>query len=191
MKPLLLACSLLLLLAFSVSADVPKPKTPAKPVLHTSLEIVPDPTVYEAKLQISQSDFKSFRAALDGDPGNAPIVGGLAFSAPRTIIAGLLMFMAVSIAGVMFARSSSFGRTQKTVGAALLVVIVLGAAAIITRGNAGPPPSWRWHNLPQALAEGKPTIGGVDVEIVPDGQMNGRTMRLIIPLKKQTTPGEE
>jgi hypothetical protein len=190
----LLFLVVLLTAVSTVHADVPKPKTPdkqAKPVLHTSLEIVPDPTVYEAKLQISQSDFKNFRAALDGDPGNAPLVGGLAFSAPRTIIAGLLMFMAVSVAGVMIARSSSFGRTQKTVGAALLVVIVLGAAAIITRGNAGPPPSWRWHNLPQALAEGKSTIGGVDVEIVPDGQMNGRTMRLIIPLKKQATPGEE
>lgn len=191
MKSLLVACLLLLLFAFSVYADVPKPKTPAKTVLHTSLEIVPDATVYEAKLQISQSDFKNFRAALDGDPGNSPIVGGLAFSAPRTIIAGLLMFMAVSFAGVMIARSSSFGRTQKTVGAVLLVVIVLGAAAIITRGNAGPPPSWRWHNLPQALAEGKPTIGGLDVEIVPDNQMNGRTMKLIIPLKKAVTPGEE
>ena len=191
MKSLLVACLLLLLFAFSVYADVPKPKTPAKTVLHTSLEIVPDATVYEAKLQISQSDFKNFRAALDGDPGNSPIVGGLAFSAPRTIIAGLFMFMAVSFAGVMIARSSSFGRTQKTIGAALLVVIVLGAAAIITRGNAGPPPSWRWHNLPQALAEGKPTIGGLDVEIVPDSQMNGRTMRLIIPLKKAVTPGEE
>ena len=165
MKSLLVACLLLLLFAFSVYADVPKPKTPAKTVLHTSLEIVPDATVYEAKLQISQSDFKNF--------------------------AGLLMFMAVSFAGVMIARSSSFGRTQKTVGAVLLVVIVLGAAAIITRGNAGPPPSWRWHNLPQALAEGKPTIGGLDVEIVPDNQMNGRTMKLIIPLKKAVTPGEE
>ena len=191
MKSLLVACLLLLLFAFSVYADVPKPKTPAKTVLHTSLEIVPDATVYEAKLQISQSDFKNFRAALDGDPGNSPIVGGLAFSAPRTIIAGLFMFMAVSFAGVMIARSSSFGRTQKTVGAVLLVVIVLGAAAIITRGNAGPPPSWRWHNLPQALAEGKPTIGGLDVEIVPDSQMNGRTMKLIIPLKKAVTPGDE
>lgn len=191
MKSLLVACLLLLLFAFSVYADVPKPKTPAKTVLHTSLEIVPDATVYEAKLQISQSDFKNFRAALEGDPGNSPIVGGLAFSAPRTIIAGLLMFMAVSFAGVMIARSSSFGRTKKTVGAVLLVVIVLGAAAIITRGNAGPPPSWRWHNLPQALAEGKPTIGGLDVEIVPDSQMNGRTMKLIIPLKKAVTPGEE
>src|SRR5689334_18840890 len=180
-----------LLTATSIAqADVPKPKTPVKPVLHTSLEIAPDSTIYEAKLQISKSDFKNFRAAIDGDAGSAPIVGGIAFSAPRTIIAGLLMFLAVSVAGVMIARSSSFGRTQKTIGAALLVATVLGAAAIITRGNAGPPPSWRWHNLPQALAEGKTTIGGVDVEIVPDdNQMNGR-MRLLIPLKKQTTPGE-
>ena len=181
-----------LLTATSIAqADVPKPKTPVKPILHTSLEIAPDSTIYEAKLQISQSDFKNFRAALDGNPANTPIVGGIAFSAPRTIIAGLLMFMAVSVAGVMIARSPSFGRTQKTVGAALLIAVVLGAAAIITRGNAGPPPSWRWHNLPQALAEGKPTIGGVDVEIIPDNQMNGRTIRLLIPLKKQVTPGEE
>lgn len=172
----------------TANADIAKPKTPDKParqILHTGLEIVPDSKIYEAKLQISQSDFNSFRAALDGNGGTPPIVGGIAFSAPRTIVAGLLMFMAVSVAGVMIARSSSFGRAQKTIGAVLLVVIVLGAAAIITRGNAGPPGSWRWRNLPQALAEGKSTVGGVDVEIVPDDQMNGRTMRLLIPLKKQ------
>jgi len=175
-------------------ADVPKPKTPAKPVkpiLHTSLEIVPDATVYEAKLQISQSDFKNFRAAIDGESGAAPVVGGIAFSAPRTIIAGLLMFMAVSVAGVMIARSTSFGRAQKTIGAVVLFVVLLGASAIITRSNAGPPPSWRWHNLPQNLADGKPTVGGVDVEVIPDDQMNGRTIRLVIPLKKAVVPGEE
>ena len=194
MKLLLIAFSLVLLTAFSINADVPKPKTPDKPakqVLRTGLEIVPDAKVYEAKLQISQSDFNVLRAALEGGAGSSPVVGGIAFSAPRTIIAGLLMFMAVSVAGVLIARSSSVGRAQKTIGAALLVAVLLGAAAIITRGNAGPPPSWRWRNLPQALAEGKPTIGGVDVEIVPDDQMNGRTMRLIIPLKKQNNPGEE
>jgi len=187
MKSLLFACSLVLLTAFSANADIAKPKTPdkvAKTVLHTSLEIVPDPKIYEAKLQISQSDFANFRAAVDGG-GSAPVAGGITFSAPRTIVAGLLMFMAVSVAGVLFARSSSFGRTQKAIGAVVFVAVVLGAAAIITRGNAGPPGSWRWRNLPQALAEGKPTIGGVDVEIVPDDQMNGRTMRLLIPLKKQ------
>ena len=171
----------------TAKADIAKPKSPAKPakqVLHTSLEIVPDSKLYDAKLQISQSDFDSLRAALDGKPGSAPVVGGIAFSAPRTIVAGLLMFMAVSVAGVLFARSSSFGRTQKTIGVVLLVAVVLGAAAVITRGNAGPPESWRWRNLPQALADGKPTLAGVDVEIVPDDQMNGRTMRLLIPLKK-------
>ena len=188
MKSVLLACSLILLSAFSANADVAKPKPPEKPakqVLHTSLEIVPDAKIYEAKLQISASDLNSLRAALDGSPGNSPVVGGIAFSAPRTIVAGLLMFMAVSVAGVLIARSSSFGRTQKTIGAVVLVATMLGAAAIITRGNAGPPGSWRWRNLPQALTEGKPTLGGLDVEIVPDDQMNGRTMRLLIPLKKQ------
>lgn len=177
---------LVLLTAVSTAkADIAKPKSPPKHAIHSSLEIVPDSKLYDAKLQISQSEFNSLRASLDGNAGSAPVVGGIAFSAPRTIIAGLLMFMAVSVAGVLLARSSSFGRAQKTVGAVLLVAIVLGAAAIITRGNAGPPASWRWRNLPQALAEGKPTIGGVDVEIVPDDQMNGRTMRLLIPLKKQ------
>src|SRR5262249_26042883 len=108
-KSLLLFC--VLLAAVSIAyADVARPKVPqksqAKTILHTDLEIVPDPTVYEAKLQISQSEFKNFRAAIEGDVGSSPVVGGIAFSAPRTIIAGLLMFMAVSVAGVMIARSS-------------------------------------------------------------------------------------
>src|SRR6185369_6227978 len=106
------------------------------------------------------------------------------FSAPRTIVAGLLMFLAISITGVLLARSSSFGRTQKAVGALVIVAVLIGVAAIITRGNAGPPGSYRWRNLPQALAEGKATIGGVDIEIVPDSE-SGPRMRLIMPLKKQ------
>ena len=100
------------------------------------------------------------------------------------------MFMAISVAGILIARSSSFGRTQKTLAALVLVAVVLGAAAIITRGNAGPPGSYRWRNLPQALAKGETTVGGVDIEIVPDDQLSGR-MRLVMPLKKQNNPGEE
>ena len=194
MKSLLLASFLILLFAFSINADIAKPKPPdkvAKQVLHTGLEIVPDSKLYEAKLQISQSDFNNLRAALDGGAGSAPVVGGIAFSAPRTIIAGLLMFMAISVAGVFLARSSSFGRAQKTIGAVVLVAIVLGAAAIITRGNAGPPGSYRWRNLPQALAEVKATAGGLDIEIIPDdAKASGANMRLMIPLKK-SNPGEE
>jgi hypothetical protein len=196
MKSLLFACCLVLLTTISVQtvdADIAKPPKPGdkpgKVVLRTGLEIVPDAKAYEARLQISESDFKSLRASIDGTPGNTTIAANIAQSPMRTIIAGLLMFLSVSIAGVLFARSS-FGRNQKAVAALILAVAVLGAVAITTRGNAGPPDSYRWRNLPQALAEGKSTIGGVNIEIVPDGN-SGSIMRLIIPLKKQNSPGEE
>lgn len=175
-------------------ADLPKPQEPpqrtVRPSLHTGLEISTDPKAYEAKLQISESSLKELRAALDSAPGNGPIAGGVTLSPPRTIIAGLLMFLAISITGILLARSSSFGRIQKTVGALVLVAVLIGVAAIITRGNAGPPGSYRWRNLPQALAEGKPTVGGVDIEIVPDTD-SGVHIRLVMPLKKQNGNGEE
>jgi hypothetical protein len=194
MKSLLFLVLVALIPIQTANADVAKPKQPekvAKYALHTSLEIATDPKAYEAKLQITESDFKSIRAALDGAAGNTPMAASIAHSPTRTIIAGLLMFLSVSIAGVLFARSSSFGRAQKVVGAVMLVVAVVGAAAIITRGNAGPPGSYRWRNLPQALAEGKATAGGLDIEIIPDdARAGGANMRLIIPLKK-SNPGEE
>jgi hypothetical protein len=200
MKVLLFACCVVLVSTVLVNADLRPPLKPAnqnaaqstpepKYILHTGLEITTDPKAYEARLQIPQSQLQNFRAALDS-AGNPPVVGTIAVSAPRTIIAGLLMFLAVSVAGVLLARSASFGRTQKALGAIIIVAVVLGAAAIITRGNAGPPGSYRWRNLPQALAKGEPTTGGVDIEVVPDDQLSGR-MRLIIPLKKQNAPGEE
>ena len=197
MKSLIAACCLVLLTTISVTADLapsrasdqkvsrPAPSEGGRYVLHTSLEIVPDSKAFEAKLQITESDLKSFRAALDGATGNTTIAANIAQSPTRTIIAGLLMFLSVSIGGVLFARSSSFGRTQKTLGAVILIAVMLGAAAIITRGNAGPPGSYRWRNLPQALAEGKATAGGLDIEVIPDGARTGANMRLIIPLKKQ------
>lgn len=205
MKALLFACCVVLLLASAVSANAdvrppvktedqkisrPAPDNQTKYILHTGLEITTDPKAYEAKLQIPQSQLEHFRAALDGAPGNPHVVGGIALSSTRTIIAGLLMFLAVSIAGILIARSPSFGRTQKTIAALVIVAVVIGAAAIITRGNAGPPGSYRWRTLPQALAKGEATIGGVDIEVVPDDQISGR-MRLIIPLKKQNASGEE
>jgi hypothetical protein len=195
MKSLLFACCLVFLVSTqTANADVAKPKPPekaAKYVLHTSLEIATDPKAYEAKLQITESDLKNLRAALDGAAGNTPIAASIIHSPSRTIVAGLLMFLSVSIAGIFLARSSSFGRTQKVVGAMVLVVAMVGAAAIITRGNAGPPGSYRWRNLPQALAEGKSTAGGLDIEIIPDDARPGANMRLIIPLKKQNNSGEE
>ncbi len=197
MKPLLFACCFVLLTAISAqpaNADVAKPRPSEKPgkiVLHTSLEIATDAKAYEARLQISESSLKSFRAALDvRADDNTTIAASIGQSPTRTIIAGMLMFLSVSIAGILFARSS-FSRTQKAAGAVILVAAMIGAAAIITRGNAGPPGSYRWRNLPQALAQGKSTAGGVDIEIVPDDAMTSTNMRLILPLKKQNSSGEE
>lgn len=196
MKSLLFVCCLVLLTisAQAANADIRAPKPPDQPgkiALHTTLEIVPDAKAYEARLQIKQSDLKELRAALDGAAGNTIIAASISQSPTRTIVAGLLMFLAVSIGGVLFARSSSFGRTQKTVVTVILLAAMLGAAAIITRGNAGPPGSYRWRNLPQALTQGKGTAGSVDIEIVPDDALTSTSMRLIIPLKKQNSPGEE
>ena len=194
MKTLIAACFVLLVSTQIINADIAKPKQSEKGVgygLHTSLEIVPDPKAYEAKLQITESEFKNLRAALDGAASNPTIAASITQSPTRTIIAGLLLFLSVSIAGVLFARSSSFGRAQKVVGVVILFVAVIGAAAIITRGNAGPPGSYRWRNLPQALAEGKSTAGGLDIEIISDdARPSGANMRLIIPLKKNRS-GEE
>jgi hypothetical protein len=201
MKALVFVCFVVLSGTVLANADVRPPLKPAnqnaaqptpepKYILHTGLEISTDPKAYEARLQIPKSQLQYFRAALDNASGNSPVVGGIAVSAPRTIIAGLLMFLAISVAGVLLARSASIGRTRKSLAAIVIVAVVLGAAAIITRGNAGPPGSYRWRNLPQALAKGEPTTGGVDIEVVPDDQLQGR-LRLIIPLKKQNAPGEE
>ena len=83
MKTLLLACCLVLFTMFSVqgiNADIAKPKPSeksAKVVLHTSLEIVPDAKAYDAKLQISQSDFNNLHAGLAGDFGSGPIARGI------------------------------------------------------------------------------------------------------------------
>lgn len=202
MKAVLTICSLSLLLLIAteiVDADIAKPKqaptvTQSRVVLHTSLEIAPDSKIYDARLQIHQSDLQELRAALDAADRNTNIATAVTRSSTRTIIAGLLMFLSVSCAGVWLARSqgkSSARRTRKVIAAALIGAATIGAAAIITRGNAGPPGYYRWRTLPQALTQGRPTAGGLDVEILPDDPNRGSGMRLLIPSKNFAKPGEE
>jgi hypothetical protein len=200
MKSLLSCVALFLLLAATNSyADIARPKPSAakqgKLVLHTSLEIIPDAKASEARLQIRQSDLQDLRAALEGAPRNGTLAASIFHSDSRTIIAGILLFISLSCAGVWLARSSRsdsrFGRSQKAAAVILLAAATLGAASIITRGNAGPPGSYRWRNLPKALAKGQTTAGGVDIEIVPDDAAGGTGFRLIVPLRNQGNPGED
>jgi hypothetical protein len=185
MKKLFNLCILSLLLATAVqaNADIARPRqSPEKPriVLHTSLTIVPDSKAYEGRLQISQSSLQELRAALANTPTNEPMVQSIAPSSTRTMLAGLFMFLSLSVAGVWLARSVHT-RSQKMVAALLVGTVVIGAAAIIARANAGPPGSYLWRKLPQNLTKGSPTNGGIDIEIVPDGT----GMKLIIPTRPE------
>ena len=194
MKSLLLVAFLLFLGALStqiVSADVPKPKTPeqqSKILLRSKLEIAPDEQVWSARLRLTQSQLQELRAALDGADKNTTVAASIAQSPTRTLIAGVLLFLSVSFAGVWLARASRMpmGRKNKVVAAAILVVAVLGAAAIITRGNAGPPPGYlSWMKLSKNFSQGKATTGDFMIEVVPDQPNTPPSVKLVIPYNKQ------
>lgn len=203
MKSILFICSLSLLILIitpAADADIARPKSSpnareTRVVLNTVLQIVPDPKINDARLQIPQSELQSFRAALDSAAGNTTVATSISASPTRTIIAGLLLFASVSIGGVWLARSRGKNgettRAKKVVAAILIGMATLGAAAVITRGNAGPPGYYRWRNLPQSLTEGRPMSGSVVVEIVPDDPNSGSEIKLLIPLRKSAKPGEE
>lgn len=188
------AAVLVLATAACTYADVARPKVSPSPVqegktvLHTGLTIVPDGNSSEARLQISQAELKTLREVLASAQVGSPSMGTrIAQSSTRTIIAGLLLCLSVSFAGVWLARTTS-RRSHKVIAAGLLGVAVLSAAAIITHANAGPPGYIRWAGLPKALSEGRPTSGGLDIQIVPEGY----GMKLIVPIRKSTNAsGEE
>jgi hypothetical protein len=198
MKPGVTLCSLLILMfatALVVNADVARPKTqPSKQNVYSSLEIVPDGKATNATLQIRQSDLTALRAALDSTE-KPTFAASITHSGSRTIIAGVLLFMSVSFAGVWLARSSrsgkGMGRRQKAVAVGLIGLATIGAAAIITRGNAGPPPSYRWRNLAASLAAGESTAGPITIQIVADDQLPNTGIKLTIPLKKTEKTGED
>jgi hypothetical protein len=181
------AMILTLAAAAYIYADIARPKpSPApiqegKTVFHTGLTILPQSEgVYEARLQISQESLKNLQQALANAQVGPPSVGQRIMQSPgRTIIAGLFLFLSLSFAGVWLSRSAS-RRSHKVIAAVLVCVTVLTAAAIITRANAGPPGYVRWAGLPKNLTDGKPTAGGLDIQIVPDGS----GMTLVIPIRK-------
>jgi len=196
MKTLLfLACLLVLsaVAAVSVSADIAKPPKPSesKVLLGRRLEIVPDQKVWQARLQISQSDFQELRAAVNGASGsNTTLAANIAQSSTRTIVAGVLLFLSVSFAGVWFARRSAASRTRKAIAASIVVAAVLGVAAVITRGNAGPPPGYlSWKDLGKNFSQGRATAGQMLIEVVPDNP-DSPSIKLLLPTKPKDGPAE-
>ena len=180
------ALCLLLSLAVPAFGDIAKPREAPSPspelrkiVLHTRLVVVPDNKAWEAKLQISQSSLQELRAAIGNE--NQSAAQSITRSSTRTIIAGVFMFLSLSLAGVWLARSVQT-RGQKAVAALLFGTAVIGAAAMIAQANAGPPGSYYWKKLPQNLSKGASTTGGLNIEIVPDSDIGGG-MQLVVPMK--------
>ena len=200
MKPFILfACFVLLsATALVVRADIAKPKpapSAEAKLIYSGLQIIPEPNGKGATLRIPQSTMNELVAAYNGQAPNTTIAASITNSRPRTIIAGILLCLSVSFAGVWLARASrsksTLGRSQKAVAIVLIAVATIGAAAIITRGNAGPPPSWAWRNLPNALTEGQSIIGPITIMIVPNDPNEGNNVKLTIPTKKKKANGEE
>ncbi|HEV8139364.1 MAG TPA: hypothetical protein VGP81_06295 [Pyrinomonadaceae bacterium] len=187
MKPILTTTGVVLtLIATAVFAfgDLARPKpsaTPeAKSVLYSGLTIVTDGKAYDAKLQISEATLKRISEGAAREGGSASLIQNITHSSSRTMMAGLFMFLAVSFAGVWLARSNQ-RRHAKAIVAVLIVAFIFGVGTMFVRANAGPPGYIRWQNLPQYLKDGKPTYGGVEVEIVPGDE----NMKLIIPLRNK------
>jgi hypothetical protein len=194
-RSVVLCATALLLITSAVYAfgDIARPKVtptatpaPGKVVFHTGLQIVPDSKAYEARLQISQATMQRIREATANTSANTSMTQRIMQSSPRTVMAGIFMFLAISFAGIWLARSSQ-RRSQKAIAAVVLVVGLLGATTVIVRANAGPPGSYYWQKLPENLTKGQATRGGLDIEIVPgdDG------IKLILPIKSTPKPGEE
>jgi hypothetical protein len=195
MKRTVVFCAAALLLVGSAVfsfGDIARPKETPKPsegktVLYTSMTVKPDPKAYEARLQISQSTLQRIAHEAGNQSSNDSMTQRLMHSSARTMMAGLFMFLAVSFAGVWFARSSQ-RRNHKAIATVILIAMVFGLATIIVRANAGPPGYLRWQGLPQNLKAGKITGGGVNIEIVPG---DDSTITLIVPLRKVENPSGE
>jgi hypothetical protein len=192
MKRVLISAAAIFALAASAVfafGDIARPKTSATPeariVMYSGLTIVTDPKAYDAKLQISQETLKRISEGAAREGGSTSFMQNITHSSSRTMMAGLFMFLAVSFAGVWLARSNQ-RRNAKAMVAVLIVAFVFGVGTIMVRANAGPPGYIRWQNLPQSLKDGKPTYGGVNIEIVP-GDDN---IKLIIPLRNKSGNGE-
>ena len=187
-RTLIATAAILALLASALYAfgDIARPKPTPKSLLYSGLTITTDPKAYEARLVISESTLKNLQEAGARNGGGAALTQQIMHSSNRTIMAGLFMFLAISFAGIWFARSNQ-RRNTKAIAAVLLVAVIFGIGTIMVRANAGPPGYVRWQNLPQALKDGRETSGGVSIEVVPGGD----NMKLFIPLRKSSKPGEE
>jgi len=109
-RTLFASAAILALLASAIYAfaDIARPKpSPAEPksIFYTGLTITSDSKAFEARLQISENTLKRLQEAAGRNGGETSLSQRVIHSSGRTMMAGLFMFLAISFAGVWFARS--------------------------------------------------------------------------------------
>ena len=187
-RTLLATAAILAVLTSAIFAfgDIARPKPTPKARLYSGLTITTDQKGNEARLVISEDTLKHLQDAAVSNGDNASLSQRIMHSSSRTILAGVFMFLAISFAGIWFARSTP-KRHTKAIAAVLLAAVAFGIGTILVRANAGPPGYIRWQNLPQSLKDGKEISGGVLIEVAPGDDQ----MKLIIPMRKSGGSGEE
>src|SRR5215471_3743592 len=109
MKPTLFAtAAILALLASAIFAfgDIARPKPTPKGLLYSGLTITTDQKGNEARLVISEDTLKHLQDAAARNGDNEALSQRIMHSSGRTIMAGVFMFLAISFAGIWFARST-------------------------------------------------------------------------------------
>ena len=178
------AIGALTLSAIYAFGDIASPKSDPTPevrtVAYSRLTVVADNKPWDATLQISEGALKRIQEGAAHRGESASLTQSITHSSTRTIMAGLFMFLAISLAGVWLARSEN-SHNPKAIAAVLTVAFVFAFATVMVRANAGPTGYIYWHTLPQSLKDGKETSGGLNIQIVPGDDSE---MKLLIPLRR-------
>lgn len=197
MKKILSLC--LLAVCFSVAAfadvrlpDTPKP-TPApkqKKAVESNLTIRLDRNASEAKLIIPKSQLKQLRAELEELNNDAGNTASLGVTKTQTIVSGLFLSLAFVFGGVWLARSrKADGKINQTIAAGAVLFLV-GSAATIVFGNAGPPTQLRTISSQlfnkETFRGWNSAYGKIKVETSDEGN----TIQLIVPDKEEVKPEE-
>src|SRR5712672_2345150 len=120
-RTLILGTAICALLASAIFAfaDIARPRpTPAEPksLFYTGLTITSDPKKYEATLQISENTLRRLQEAAGSKGETTSLSQSIMHSSGRTMMAGVYMFLAISFAGVWFARSSQRRNHKEVAG---------------------------------------------------------------------------
>ena len=146
MKRIFSLCALLAIFSVAAVADVRLPDTPKptppkkeKKAIDSHFRISIQKDAKEARLLIPKDQIKQLRAQLDELDGDSNTSALLSFSRAQTIVGGLFLSLAMVFGGVWFSRSRKTGFKPNKAVVAGAVLFFVGAFAVVSFANMGPP----------------------------------------------------